>query len=209
MDPRLSALRQLLQNPSANYTAAAVAVAAVVTFILAIILALIAAVMPRRKRLVAGDRTAGTHRLGVTGVVLICLIVIAGALGGSALWYQQTSTDEFCAQTCHSMKPAAVTWAQSPHSTISCIRCHEDSDPAAIPRNAAYRLYYVYREFVNQGGMVSLAVPAERCISCHQNIADTPLTSRDGAPFTHRVTIQEGASCRSCHRSQGHEPRRK
>lgn len=212
VDSKLSALRALLQDPSANYTAVAVAIAAVVTFALAIILTLIAIVMPKRRAIPAGATgaaSARSPRLGVTGVVLITLIIVSGLLGGAALWYQQTSTDQFCSQTCHSMRAATVSWSGSPHSSVSCIRCHEDPGLAAIPRNAAYRLFYVYREYVSPGPIVPLAVPASRCLNCHQNIADAPLIARNGSNFTHRATIQEGTSCRSCHRSQGHEPRRK
>jgi len=208
VDPRLSALAKLLENPSSNYTAVAVMIAALVTLVLTIILALIAAVMPKYRRGKTTESSA-PRRLGVVGVLLIVLIVAAGVIGAAALWYQQTSTNEFCAQTCHSMQAATTSWSKSPHNTISCIRCHEDSNVSAIPRNAAYRLYYIYREYVNPGPIVPLAVPASRCLSCHQDIADAQLVARNGSRFTHRATIQAGISCRSCHRSQGHEPARK
>ena len=209
MDLKLSALRELLRDPSANYTAVAVAIATLVTFFLVIILALIAAVMPSHRPLVATGQAATSPRLGTLGSIMISLIVIMGIGAAAGLWYQQTSTDVFCAQTCHSMKQAALTWARSPHSTVSCIRCHEDPGLRNVPRNSAYRLFYVYREFVKSGRTIPLAVPAYRCISCHDDILDTPLTARNGDPFTHRQTVADGTSCRTCHRSQGHEPGRK
>ena len=207
MDPKLAALRELLRDPSANYTAVAVAIAALVTFVLAVILTLVAAVMPKRRALAAASDSP--PRLGVVGSILIVVVVIAGVTGASALWYQQTSTDEFCAQTCHSMQPATLSWTRSPHGTVSCIRCHESSALSEAPRNAAYRLYYVYREYVSKGPIVPLAVPAARCLNCHQDVLDAKLTARNGDPFTHREALLDGASCRRCHRSQGHEPARK
>lgn len=209
VDPKLSALRELLRDPSANYTAVAVAIAALVTFFLTLILALIAAVMPARRPLSPAEHHSAPARLGVLGSMLIALVVIIGIGGAAGLWYQQTSTDAFCAQTCHSMQKAALTWTRSPHSTVSCIRCHEDSGLRNVPRNSAYRLFYVYREFARPTRVIPLAVPAQRCLSCHHDLLDAPLIARNGDPFTHRQTVADGTSCRACHRSQGHEPGRK
>jgi len=206
---KLAALRELIRDPSANYTAVAVAIAALVTFFLVVILALIALVMPARRSARAGESDASAPRLGVAGTLLLSLIVLLGISGAAGLWYQQTSTDTFCAQTCHSMQKAALSWARSPHESVSCIRCHEDSGLASVPRNSAYRLFYVYRQYVDNGPVVPLAVPASRCLSCHNDLLDAKLIARNGDPFTHREVLAEGSSCRSCHRSQGHEPGRK
>ena len=208
MEPNFAAMQELLRDPSANYTAVALAIAALVTFMLVIILTLIAVVMPKRRAVPSGN-TDEPPRLGVAGVTLIVAIMALGVTGGAALWYQQTSSDEFCSQTCHSMEPATRSWARSPHASVDCIRCHEDSGLRSVPRNAAYRLYYVYREYVAKGPVVPLAVPAARCLACHQDIANTRLVARNGDPFTHRAVIDERTSCRSCHRSQGHEPARR
>jgi hypothetical protein len=208
VDLKLAALRELLRDPSANYTAVAVAIAALVTFFLVVILALIALAMPKRRSL-SVEETPSDGRLGILGVTLIAIIVVFGIAGAGALWYQQTSTDTFCAQTCHSMQKAALSWTQSPHSSVSCIRCHEDSGLSNVPRNSAYRLFYVYRQYVDDSHVVPLAVPASRCLSCHTDLLDTKLVARNGDPFTHRTVLADGASCRSCHRSQGHEPGRK
>jgi len=209
VDLKLSALRELLRDPSANYTAVAVAIAALVTFILVVVLALIALVMPARRSLRANETDTAASRLGLAGTLLLSLIVLLGIAGAAGLWYQQTSTDVFCAQTCHSMQKPALSWARSPHATVSCIRCHEDSGLANVPRNAAYRLFFVYRQYVSTGPVVPLAVPASRCLSCHNDLLDAKLIARNGDPFTHRDVLADGSSCRSCHRSQGHEPGRR
>jgi len=206
---KLAALRELLRDPSANYTAVAVAIAGLVSFFLVVILALIAFVMPARRNAGAAEVASPSARLGVAGTLLLSLVVLLGIGGAAALWYQQTSTDTFCAQTCHSMQKSAINWASSPHSTVSCIRCHEDGGLANVPRNSAYRLFYVYREYVSRGPVVPLAVPASRCLSCHNDLLDVQLIARNGDPFTHRDILADGSSCRSCHRSQGHEPGRK
>ncbi len=208
MDPKLSALRELLRDPSANYTAVAVAIAALVLFVLIIILALIAAIMPKR-RAVASGTTENSHGHAASAAALVAIVVLAGVIGASALWYQQTSKNVFCTESCHSMKTATISWMRSPHSRVNCIGCHEDSSLKSVPRNAAYRMYYLYREYVSQSVSVPLAVPAARCLSCHEQVLDARLTARNGDSFTHRETLVDGASCRSCHRSQGHEPARK
>lgn len=209
MDLKLAALRELLRDPSANYTAIAVAIAALVTFSLAVILALIALVMPARRGLPTDEADPRATRLGVAGTLLLSLIVLLGIGGAAGLWYQQTSTDTFCANTCHSMQTAALSWTRSPHASVGCIRCHEDGGLANVPRNSAYRLFYVYRQYVDDGAVVPLAVPASRCLSCHNDLLDAKLIARNGDPFTHRSVLTQGSSCRSCHRSQGHEPGRK
>ena len=206
---KLAALRELILDPSANYTAVAVAIAALVTFFLVIVLALIALVMPARRSLRADEDHTSAPRLGVGGTLLLAIIVVLGISGSAALGYQQTSTDAVCAQTCHAMQKAAVSWVRSPHATVSCIRCHEDSGLANVPRNSAYRLFYVYRQYVDSGPVVPLAVPSSRCLSCHVDLLDAKLIARNGDTFTHRGVLAEGSSCRSCHRSQGHEPGRK
>ncbi len=209
MDLKFAALQELLRDPSANYTAVAVAIAALVTFFLVVILALIAVVMPTRRRVRIDEADTDHARIGIAGTLLISAVVVFGISGAAGLWYQQTSTDAFCAQTCHSMQKPALSWVRSPHASVSCIRCHEDAGLANVPRNSAYRLFYVYREFVNNGPVVPLAVPASRCLSCHNDLLDAPLIARNGDPFTHRTILADGSSCRSCHRSQGHEAGRK
>ena len=209
MDLKLAALRELIRDPSTNYTAVAVAIASLVTFFLVVILALIAFVMPARKSVRTDEVDTRATRLGVAGTLLLSLIVLLGIGGAAGLWYQQTSSDMFCAQTCHSMQATAFSWARSPHATVSCISCHEDTGLANAPRNSAYRLFYVYRQYVDNGPIVPLAVPPSRCLRCHSDLLDATLIARNGDPFTHREALAGGSSCRSCHRSQGHEPARK
>ena len=56
------------------------------------------------------------------GVALIAAFVLMGAaLTGLAGWY--TSRSEFC-RSCHIMEPYYVSWQESSHHDVSCIKCH-------------------------------------------------------------------------------------
>ena len=228
LDPKLAALRALLRDPSSNYTAVAVAIGALVTLGLVIVLVLIATILPGRRQKEldsplsaqpepsasddahpdAGRVPAGSRRwLSCAGALLVGAIVTAGAIGAGALWYRGTSTDAYCAATCHAMSKAVLSWRNSPHSAVPCVRCHESASPRAIPQNAAMRLYFVYLQFTGAPARSDI-VPPTRCITCHTSVLDAKLIARNGEPFTHREALVATPSCGTCHGPQGHQPSR-
>ena len=228
MDPKLAAFRALLRDPSSNYTAVAVAIGALVTFGLVIVLVLIATILPGRrpKKLdpsvdappepgAPRDMHADAHRipsgprrrLSCAGALLVGAIVAAGVIGASTLWYRGTSTDAYCAATCHAMSKAVLSWRNSPHSAVPCVRCHESASPRAIPHNATMRLYFVYLQFTGAPARSDI-VPSSRCVTCHTSVLDAKLIARNGEPFTHREALVATPSCGTCHGQQGHQPSR-
>lgn len=207
-----------MRDPSGDYTAIAVAVAALVTLGLVVVLTLIASVLPGRraqKNNEDEDADASTELpvrrrkpLGCAGAAVVAVIALAGAVGAGALWYRGTSSNTYCAQTCHSMSKAVLSWRVSPHAAVPCTRCHESGNRRAIPRIAATRLYYVYLQITGDSARVN-PVPPARCIACHTEVLDVRLTARNGETFTHRNVIEATPSCATCHGQQGHEGQRK
>ena len=219
MDLKLTALRALLRDPSGDYTAVAVAVAALVTLGLVVVLALIASVLPGRRAPEGDDENTGAdastelpvrrrRRLGYAGAVVVTVIAVAGAIGAGTLWYRGTSSNDYCAQSCHPMSKAVLSWQDSPHAAVPCTRCHESSNRRAIPQIAATRLYYVYLQ-ITGGSARANPVPSARCLACHTEVLDVRLTARNGEIFTHRSVIEATPSCATCHGQQGHEGLRK
>ena len=219
MDLKLAAFRALLRDPSGDYTAVAVAVAALVTLGLVVVLALIASVLPGRHSPEGDGENTGADtstelpvrrrkRLGYAGAAVVTVIAVAGAIGAGALWYRDTSSTAYCAQSCHSMSKAVLSWQNSPHAAVPCTRCHESANRRAIPQIAATRLYYVYLQ-ITGGSARANPVPTARCIACHNEVLDTRLTARNGEIFTHRSLLEETSSCATCHGQQGHKGLRK
>lgn len=202
MNLKLQALRSLLIDPSSNYVAVAAALAAVVVLVLIFVFAAVALILP-------GKRTSeGARPMHVGARALIAGLVVLGLALATSIWYQTTSSDEYCATTCHAMARSATSWAKSPHGSVSCVRCHEGSGVAALPETVSSRVMDLY---LNAFGLKSSSrsVPADRCLDCHSTVLDMPLTARNGESFLHRDVLSDGTPCVSCHGDQGHVPARR
>ncbi len=55
--------------------------------------------------------------LALLGACVMLLVAVTGTAG----WY--TSRSQFC-NSCHIMEPYYVSWQQSSHKDVSCIKCH-------------------------------------------------------------------------------------
>ena len=197
MDPRLSALRRLLADPAANATLLAVGVAVIVTFVLLVTSLLIAAALPPTPRR-ASTRTTHKARL------VSWLIIVSGIIAASVLWYDGTSSDTYCARTCHTMTPAAASWNESAHANVACVRCHERQGVKSIPYNLAVRTRCLMLE-ITRSDAKRLGVPEQRCLDCHTGLGTARIEGRDGEVFTH-AEVWTNRSCESCHGVQGHVP---
>jgi len=147
-------------------------------------------------------------RRGFAGAALVTVIVVAGIIGAGALWYRGTSSDTYCAHSCHSMSKAALSWENSPHSAVPCTTCHESANRRAIPKNVITRLSYIYLQAIG-GSARPDPVPSARCLACHTKVLDEHLTARNGETFTHREVLVETPACETCHDRQGHRSARR
>ena len=212
MNIEFQALRSLMIDPSSNYTALAAAIAAVVVLVLILVFAAVALILPgdrpkslpddssnhdgRRRRLVAGK-----------GALIVGLVVF-GLTAAFVIWYQTTSSNEYCGRTCHAMAAPAATWKRSPHSSVACVRCHEGTGADALSGAVSTRFYDLYLNTLGRSSELR-HVPAGRCLDCHSTVLDMPLAARNGEPFLHREALAEDIPCESCHGSQGHAPSRR
>jgi hypothetical protein len=201
------ALRTLIQDPSSNFAATGTAIAIVVLAVIILVLLLIAAVVPsRRDSHPASDATPGRRRLSRLGAWGVGMLIVAiGAIISDAAWYQITSPTEYCTSTCHAMAKPAATWAESAHTSVPCIRCHEGEKWSSFPVGVASRARSMYYQITGVKARRRI-VPAEICLSCHIGLLDTRMTARNGEGFYHRQLIGKRTDCSGCHGAQGHVP---
>ncbi len=212
MQEFLDSLRGLLVDPSGNPAAVGTAIAVVVLFFVILALVLIAFALPKANVPDSGTTDIRPKRrrplprwvLLTTGTVAL----IAGILASLALWYDATSNDRYCSQTCHSMAKAGVTHGASAHSGVKCVRCHEGKPWQNMPEAVVLRGYWLYLEATNAKPR-KLRVPVTRCLECHKGIMRLELTARNGEPFRHTDVLTQGPNeCKSCHGDQGHARKR-
>ncbi len=209
MAERIEALRALLQDPSSNFAATGTAISILVLLAVIFVLLLIAYALPTREDIEdhierATTGTVSKRRMprwlaALFGVALAALVL----LGATAFWYQSTSTNEYCAQTCHAMAGPAEKWAISSHAGVSCIRCHEGVQWQSFGAGVEGRARSLYYQLTGRKAQ-GRGVPAKNCLSCHIGLLDAQLTARNGEPFTHAALLKEDTSCTSCHGPQGH-----
>lgn len=204
----LSSLKSLFSQPAANPQAVAVVIAIVIVFVLVVAFVLIGLAL--RSRDTAEEDEAARRdltRRRATGCAASLAIVVLGVVAATAIWYRSTSTNAYCASTCHAMATPARTWAASSHARITCVSCHDGSGLRNVPTAIVQRVSCLVA-VVNHKPSRRFPVPDARCLGCHSSILDTKMSARNGEPFTHREVLAAGASCASCHGEQGHVPPR-
>ena len=126
--------------------------------------------------------------------------------------------------TCHSMEKEVTTWEKSPHASVACLQCHDESDVAWVkhelsdlgdtmagttPTKAAHTL--------------PLKAPDAKCKDCHadqmksimKDVVPTPMmagaktVAAPGSPMpikaAHAVHMEKvGLSCSECHTDSVH-----
>src|ERR1700690_3635188 len=65
-----------------------------------------------------------SHRLRLTVIAFVVLVVAIALLIGGVQGYQFTESPKFCGTLCHSMEPNYVRWQASPHANVACSECH-------------------------------------------------------------------------------------
>lgn len=199
-------IQRLFEDPSRNASAVTAAVAIVVVLVLIIVLVLVAFAMPAAGRSDSRGPAAPRRRLPRWAAMAVGLglgLIIASA--AVTLWYAGTSSNQYCARTCHSMAGPAESWTLSAHSDVECIRCHEGRRWSSMPRGVASRAYSLYLELSDATPRGS-RVPESRCLECHSHAVASALTARNGETFLHDEALAEDPDCVRCHGAQGHEP---
>lgn len=203
MQQWVDALKELLSDPAQNATAIATGVAVVVLFVIILVLLLLAVALPSTRRVTTRSDSESRRLPGWITVTVVSLAVVALTATALVLWYRDTSSNEYCTKTCHSMALATESWAISAHQDVECIRCHEGRKWDSFFAGVALRAECLYAE-ATKGQVRDRKVPSEICLSCHDSILSRSVTGRDGEPFEHSGLTPRELDCFECHSAQGH-----
>lgn len=148
------------------------------------------------------------RRVGIAVTVLLVAVIVVLLLDVT------TSSAALCG-SCHEMEPSAATWAQSAHSKINCVSCHETPRPwYARPANLVERSRLLARDISRHlagrlgEGPDPLAegrrspMPDEICLQCHT--ADRQATSGFRILIDHVEHSERTGSCVACHVHTAH-----
>lgn len=209
MSERIDALRELLANPTSNPAALGAAVAIAVLIVVVIALILIVVALPDRRRQEDDDesgalpprRMVATPFVNALAAWILAVVTLAV---GVVIFYESSSSNEYCARTCHAMAKPAATYEASAHRDIPCIRCHEGRKWQSFWTGLSSRFHSIYLNY-SDARPTGATVPEGRCLECHSAAMSIELTARNGEPFRHRELPGNGQGCRRCHGEQGHE----
>lgn len=138
-------------------------------------------------------------RFGAVLAVFILAVVLMTA--GAA---QYTSRSEFC-NSCHIMEPYYVSWQESSHHDVECIKCHFPPGAAEKVRGKMQGLVQLLK-YVTQtaGPRLSAEIPDESCLRCHDTRLLSGRVEFRGVPFDHGPHLSDTRRgkklrCTSCH----------
>ena len=139
------------------------------------------------------------------GVALLAAFVLLGAaVTGLSAWY--TSRSEFC-RSCHIMEPYYVSWQESSHHDVSCIKCHFPPGAGEKIRGKLLGLVQLVKYVTETAGPRPAAeIPDASCLrsGCHETRLLSGRIDYNGIPFDHRPHLEEPKRgkqlrCTSCH----------
>jgi predicted CXXCH cytochrome family protein len=136
--------------------------------------------------------------LAVLGVVLVVLALMTS---GAA---QYTSRSEFCV-SCHIMEPYYVSWQESTHHDVACIKCHFPPGAAEKVRGKMQGLVQLLKYVTATAAPRLVAeIPDESCLRCHDTRLLAGRVEFHGIPFDHGPHLSEDRRgkklrCTSCH----------
>lgn len=203
MTAQLHALRELVRDPLNNLVATTLALAIVVLFVLiAVLIALLWVILRygsqgRKRRPPAHPAARRSPMAGLIAFAAFVTAIISG--------YVLTSSNTYCASTCHAMADPGSSWSGSTHRRVSCVRCHEGRMLLSVPSGTLSRIrdaYYEFRRVKSSG----IGLSESRCLECHSGIAESTVRTQRGVLMAHEHVLRAGMTCSACHRSVGHEP---
>lgn len=211
MSERIAALRELLENPTSNPAALGAAVAIIVLLVVVLALILIVLALPDRQEDQSDEedepgalppkRPKASPFINALSAWILAVTTLVLAV---VIFYESTSSDEYCSNTCHAMAKPAATHGASAHKDIACIRCHEGRTWQSMWTGLASRARSIYLQY-SDARPAGARVPEGRCLECHRAAMGIELTARNGEQFRHRGLPDAGAGCKKCHGAQGHE----
>ena len=172
--------------------------------------------------------TTPSARWSVLALVIVGLLIGAGAVIGTQVMVAVTGTNKFCGGACHSMQWALQEYRQSVHFTnrtgvrAGCHDCH-------IPHHYPALLWYKAKAGVKDAigemrGVISTEekfnkerlrmaqhvwaeykeTNSENCRFCHQFNADTISKQKDFVRPMHEQFLAGAMTCIDCHKGIAH-----
>jgi predicted CXXCH cytochrome family protein len=141
------------------------------------------------------------NALRLAAVLGALLLLLAFLTSGAA---QYTSRSEFCV-SCHIMEPYYVSWQESTHKDVSCIKCHFPPGAAEKIRGKMLGLVQLLKYVTETAGPRPAAeISDASCLRCHDTRLLAGRVEFNGVPFDHRphlTDLRRGKRlrCTSCH----------
>ena len=156
--------------------------------------------LPYRSTIYRRLRWVITRGLIVLGAGLFFLLVMVA----SAAWY--TSRPEFC-RSCHIMEPYYVSWQESSHKDVPCIKCHFAPGIAEKVRGKMLGLVQLAKYVTaSEGPRPAAEIPDASCLrtGCHESRLLAGRVDFQGIPFDHaphlkKIRRGKQLRCTSCH----------
>lgn len=132
------------------------------------------------------------------------LVLLLALLTACAAMY--TSRPEFC-RSCHNMEPYYVSWQNSSHKDVSCVKCHFPPGVGEKVRGKLLGLVQLAKYVTSsEGPRPAAEVPDASCLrsGCHETRLLAGRVDFQGVPFDHRPHLEEmrrgkKLRCTSCH----------
>lgn len=117
-----------------------------------------------------------------------------------------TSRPEFC-RSCHIMEPYYVSWQESSHKDVSCVKCHFPPGAGEKVRGKMLGLVQLAKYVTaSEGPRPAAEIPDASCLrsGCHETRLLSGRVEFRGLPFDHRPHLEEmrrgkKLRCTSCH----------
>lgn len=136
--------------------------------------------------------------------VLGAFLLMLALLTGFAATY--TSRPQFC-RSCHIMEPYYVSWQESSHRDVSCVKCHFPPGVGEKVRGKMLGLVQLAKYVTaSEGPRPAAEIPDASCLrsGCHETRLLSGRVEFQGVPFDHRPHLEETRRgkklrCTSCH----------
>ena len=137
--------------------------------------------------------------LALTGPIAVTVLVLLAVMGT----YVATSTDVYCAKTCHNSSDMVDKAESIGHA--ACVSCHEEQGFFGLFANVSSRTRMLVTYGLGGGlATTSVAVDSYACLDCHDSVAEKTIASEAGVRMSHEEVIAAGQPCSACHRDSGH-----
>jgi predicted CXXCH cytochrome family protein len=139
--------------------------------------------------------------LGVIAVGGAILLTLGMLTSGAAVY---TSRSQFCI-SCHIMEPYYVSWQESSHRDVACIKCHFPPGAAEKVRGKMLGLVQLLKYVTATAGpRLSAEISDASCLRCHDTRLLAGRVDFHGVPFDHRPHLSDvrrgkRLRCTSCH----------